>query len=285
MDRRRCGCESRRRAACARCRRPSAATPGRPESWARNRKRLCRRSPIRAPPSSPCCRLRSSATDIAARPANRRRSRRSARPPGRRSTSTWTPRASSALRRSADAAEVVTTSTSPCALRDQLANRAAGASCESSTMRSSGRLRGRAGAVGEQRIVGQRGADAGEDGVVIVAQLLHVGAGAFAGDPAAVVVGRGDFAVQRDGGLQRHQRPAGAHEVEERLVELGGFGGEFGGDFDFDAGVAQTAEAFAGNQRIGIFRWPPPRARRRLRSAHRRTAACGPGAQQGSRLT
>ena len=92
---------------------------------------------------------------------------------------------------------MVTTTTSPAALRT-IFESSGRRSCESSTMRSSGRLRAQAGAVGEQAIVGQHGADAGEDGVVIVAQLLHVGAGALAGDPAAVVVGRGDLAVQRD---------------------------------------------------------------------------------------
>ncbi len=46
----------------------------------------------------------------------------------------------------------------------------------------------------------------------------------FAGDPAAVVFRRGDFAIQRERGFQRDQRLAGPHEVEERLVELFGFG-------------------------------------------------------------
>ena len=110
-----------------------------------------------------------------------------------------------------------------------------------------------AGAVGQQAIVGQHGADAGENGVVIVAQFLHVGAGALAGDPAAIVVGRGDFAVQRDGGLERHQRPAGAHEVQERLIQLLGFGGEFGGHFHFDARLAQPAKSLARHQRVGVL--------------------------------
>ena len=110
-----------------------------------------------------------------------------------------------------------------------------------------------AGAVGQQAIVRQHGADAGEDGVGIVPQFLHVGAGALAGDPAAVVVRRGDLAVQRDGGLERHQRPAGAHEMQERLVELLRLGGELGGDRHFDPGLAQLAETLARNQRVGIL--------------------------------
>ena len=161
-----------------------------------------------------------------ARPASRRRARRSARPPGPSNASTWTPRASSILRRSAgrggggDHQQVVR---ARCAPSCESSGRR---SCESITMRSSGRQRGRPRAVGEQAIVGQHRADAGQDGVVIVPQLLHVRARAFAGDPAAIVVRRGDLAVQRDRGLQRHQRPAGAHEVHERLVQLLGLGGE-----------------------------------------------------------
>ena len=88
---------------------------------------------------------------------------------------------------------------------------------------------------------------------MIVAQFLHVRPGALAGDPPAVVIGSGDFAVERDGGLERHQRPAGAHEMNERLIELGGLGREFGGELNFDAGLAQLAEAFAADARVGVF--------------------------------
>src|SRR4029079_899734 len=52
-----------------------------------------------------------------------------------------------------------------------------------------------AGAIVEQAVVGEERADAGEDGVGIMAELLNVGAGDFAGDPALVVVGGGDLAV------------------------------------------------------------------------------------------
>ena len=75
-----------------------------------------------------------------------------------------------------------------------------------------------------------------------MAQFLDVGAGAFAGDPAAIIVGRGDFAVERDSGLQRDQRTAGAHEVKERLIELARFGAELVAAFDFDSCRAQLAE-------------------------------------------
>ena len=92
-----------------------------------------------------------------------------------------------------------------------------------------------AGAVAEQAIVGENGADAGEDGIVIVTDFLYVGASAFAGNPPAIVVGSGDLAVQRDGGLQGHEGAAGAHEVQERLVEFLGLGGELRRDLDVDA--------------------------------------------------
>ena len=124
--------------------------------------------------------------------------------------------------------------------------------CESSTMRSRGRQRGRPERSVSVGIVGEDGADSGEDGVVIVAELLHVGARARAGDPAAIVVGRGDLAVERDGGFQGDQRAAGAHEVEERLVQFFGFGGEFRGHLDFDAGSRSSRNPAAGHARIGV---------------------------------
>ena len=102
-------------------------------------------------------------------------------------------------------------------------------------------------------IVRQHRPDAREYGVVIVPQLLHVGARPLAGDPAAVVVRRGDLAVQRDGRLQRHQRTPGAHEMQERLVQLPRLGGKLRGYLHFHAGRPQPAKALAGHQRIGIF--------------------------------
>ena len=47
----------------------------------------------------------------------------------------------------------------------------------------------------QQRIVRQGRADAGEDGIVIVTELLDMRAGALAGDPAPIVVGRGNLSV------------------------------------------------------------------------------------------
>jgi hypothetical protein len=53
-----------------------------------------------------------------------------------------------------------------------------------------------AGPIGEQAIVGKHGADTGENRVGVVTDLLDVRAGAFAGDPAAVVFRRSDLAIQ-----------------------------------------------------------------------------------------
>ena len=103
--------------------------------------------------------------------------------------------------------------------------------------RSSGRRRGQSGAIGQQRIVGQHGAHADHDGVVRVAQLLHVGARGFAGDPAAAgrrdaVIGwrlqlrrrRRDLAIQRHRRLQRDEGTFVANVLGERLVQLSRLG-------------------------------------------------------------
>ena len=121
-------------------------------------------------------------------------------------------------------------------------------------MRSSGRLRSRPVRSVSTAIVGQHGADAGENRVGIVADLLHVRAGAFAGDPAGVVLGRGDLAVQRQRGFQRHQREAGAHGMDEGFVQLRGLARAYSdATSTVTAGVVQAAESLAGNWRIGIF--------------------------------
>src|SRR5690348_5580010 len=72
-----------------------------------------------------------------------------------------------------------------------------------------------AGAIGQLGIVGERGTDAGEDGVGIVADFLDVRAGAFAGDPAGVVFGRGDLAVEGEGGFEGDEGKSGAHRMDE----------------------------------------------------------------------
>ena len=135
-----------------------------------------------------------------------------------------------------------------------------------------------AGAVGQAAIVGQHGADAGENRVGVVAQRLHVRARGLAGDPACPVLlvsGAAIFPSSVTRGLQRHQRPAGAHEVNEGLVELRGACVVARIHFHFDARVAQPREAAAGTCGLGssIGRDHLANARREDRIDARRRAA------------
>ena len=52
--------------------------------------------------------------------------------------------------------------------------------------------------------------------------------------------------------LQRDQRTAGAHEVDEGLVQLLRLSAVGSTDLDLDAGLPQLLEAVPGHQRIGI---------------------------------
>ena len=108
-------------------------------------------------------------------------------------------------------------------------------------------------AVGEEAIVGEYGADAGEDGVGVMAERLDVEAGLFGGDPAGVVVGGGDFAVECEGAFEGDEGAAFAHEEAEGFVELLGGGGEAGVDEDFDTGGAEFGEALAGDAGVGVL--------------------------------
>ena len=111
-----------------------------------------------------------------------------------------------------------------------------------------------AAAVGEQAIVSQHGTDAGQDGIVFVPELLYMGASAVAGNPSAIVVGRGNLAIQRDGRLQGYQRTAGAHEMKKGQIQFFGLGSVRGIDFHGNSGLAKFFKATAGNQRIGILK-------------------------------
>ncbi len=130
-------------------------------------------------------------------------------------------------------------------------------------------------AVGEQAIVGEHGADAGENRVGVMADLLHVRAGAFAGNPAAVVFGRGDLAVQRERRFQSHQRKPGSHRVDEGFIQPRRFVGIFRGDFHRDAGLMQSAKTLTGNLRIGIFHGGNHSRDARARPKRPRKAGCG----------
>ena len=121
---------------------------------------------------------------------------------------------------------------------------------------------------GEQRVVGEGGADADRDRVGFGPPGVDEGAAALAGDPGVGPRrGRG-LAVERDRQLQRHQRQAGAGVLAERLVEPargGGLGA--GGEDDLDAAVAEDL---------------PGRGRRPSRSGPRRRSRRGRPRPRGS---
>ena len=71
---------------------------------------------------------------------------------------------------------------------------------------------------GQPRVVGQRGADADDDGVDLGAPVVRELAALLAGDPLRVAVARGDLAVEAHRGLEEHPGPAGAGVLAERLV-------------------------------------------------------------------
>ncbi len=104
---------------------------------------------------------------------------------------------------------------------------------------------------GEQRIVLEHGADADHDGGQPVARFVHMMAGSFARDPAAVAGVRGNFAVERHRVLERDERCLVRDVVEENLVYAAAFILAHAG-FDLDACVAQNLCAFSGHQRIRV---------------------------------
>src|SRR4051812_11737971 len=92
---------------------------------------------------------------------------------------------------------------------------------------------------GERRPVGQRGPEADGHGVAARPPAVRETAGVLAGDPLRVARAGGDLAVQRHGGLEQHERAAGAGVLAERLIEQPRLRGELAvGQRDLDALVA-----------------------------------------------
>ncbi len=119
-----------------------------------------------------------------------------------------------------------------------------------------GAAAGEAAAVGEGGVVGEHGADAGEEGVGGVAQAVDLGAGLGAGEPVglaggALGCGRGEFAVDRERGLEGDEGAAGLDEVGEGVVEVAGLLLE-DADGDVDAGGAEFGDALAADEGVGI---------------------------------
>ncbi len=93
---------------------------------------------------------------------------------------------------------------------------------ESTIARRSGRRRGFAGAVGQARVVGEDGADAGEEGVGFVAQVLDCVARFLAGDPGDAAGRLGDLAVEGERGFQGDERALGLNPPGEIFVVASG---------------------------------------------------------------
>lgn len=105
----------------------------------------------------------------------------------------------------------------------------------------------------EEAIVGEDGSDAGENRIGMMAESLDVEASLFGGDPAGVVVGGSDFAIEGEGAFEGDEGAAFTHEEAEGFVELFGGGGEAGIDEDFDAGGAEFGEALSGDEGVGVL--------------------------------
>ena len=100
---------------------------------------------------------------------------------------------------------------------------------------------------GQQRIVGERGADPDRHRVALGAPVVREPARGLARDPLRVARAGGDLAVERHRRLEEHEGAAGAGVLAERLVEQPRPGGQLTArDHHLDALVAQDAEAAAG---------------------------------------
>ena len=96
-------------------------------------------------------------------------------------------------------------------------------------------------------------AGADHHGVDHGAQAMHPAPARRARDPACVAAGRGYLAVQRHSSLVGDQRQAAAHELEEgRVLALSRSRRSAVQQFDRYAALAQTGEAAAVDERVGI---------------------------------
>ena len=108
-----------------------------------------------------------------------------------------------------------------------------------------------AGAGGELRIVGQRGARSDHDGVGARPQPVHEGAGRGAGDPTRFAAGRGDPAVEGRSELERDEGTSAGEDAEEAPMLRAALRLE-NARLDPDAGRAQAAQPEATDQGIRI---------------------------------
>ena len=112
-------------------------------------------------------------------------------------------------------------------------------------------------AVGEAGVVGEDGADAGEDGVGVVAEELDLLTGGGAGEPVRLVgraqCGGGQHAVYRSRGFERDEGDAVLDEVGEGVVEVAG-GLLQDADGDFDVCGAELGDSLAADLGVGVLR-------------------------------
>ena len=127
-------------------------------------------------------------------------------------------------------------------------------------------------AAGEPRIVGAHRARAHQHGIRDVAQSMREAARRGTGDPARVAARGCDAAVERDGELERDERPAAEHVrtiaggQEPRLVRTRP-------DHDRDARAPELRDAAAAHAGVGIDHGhddaPEPEADERVRAGRR----------------
>ncbi len=113
-----------------------------------------------------------------------------------------------------------------------------------------------AGAVGERGIVGKNGADAGEDGVRAMTELLDLFAGCGAREPDwrgfGASAGRWrEIAVGGQSGFEGDERAVLGDEAGEGVVELAGRLLKKA-DVDLDAGDAEAGDALAGDEGVWV---------------------------------
>ena len=112
-------------------------------------------------------------------------------------------------------------------------------------------------AVGEFGVVGEDGADSGEDGVAEVAEHLDLLACRGAGEPVRLVwITRGwrwfEFAVGRESGFERDEGCSVLDEVGEGVIELAGLLLQ-DAEGDFDVGVPESFNALTADFWIGVL--------------------------------
>jgi hypothetical protein len=120
-----------------------------------------------------------------------------------------------------------------------------------------GSASGLTGSVGQGWVVGEDGADAGENGVGGVAEALDFFSGLGTGEPVRLVgsaglLGGSEIAVDREGGFEGDEGSVMLDEVGEGVVEVAGWLLK-DSEGDFDPGGAESSDALAADLRVRVF--------------------------------